>query len=103
MTYEKYSDIPVTTTPDFQGKEIKKYLGIVCAEKASSINVLLGRKMLASYENSLFDTREEALKDIQDQAKALGANAIVGIDINYDVLGQTNIIMVSVSGTAVVI
>ena len=103
MEYEQYSDIPVTTTPTFQGKEIKNYLGIVCAEKTSVITALFGRKMLSAYENELFNAREEALKDIQQQAIAMGANAVVGIDLDYSVLGQTNIIMVSATGTAVVI
>ena len=112
MTPEVNSFIPVTTTPTFQGTEIKQYKGIVCGEVVAGVNFVkdfaagitnfLGGRS-SSYEEELIDARESALKEMQSQAMMLGANAVVGVDIDYEVLGQGNMLMVSASGTAVVI
>lgn len=101
----------LTTTPSIDGKKIEKYLGVVTGEAIVGVNVF--RDMFASirdivggrtqsYETVLEETRQLAQKDLIDRATELGANAIVGIDLDYEVLGQANgMLMVSMSGTAV--
>ena len=56
-----------------------------------------------SYEGELIEAREAALREMEKRAEALGANAVVGVDIDYEVLGQGNMLMVTASGTAVVV
>jgi uncharacterized protein YbjQ (UPF0145 family) len=103
----------VTTTPSVDGRRIKQYLGIVAGEAILGANVfkdlfagirdLIGGRS-GSYERVLRDAREMALAEAEQQARELGANAIVGLDIDYEVLGARNgMLMVSVSGTAVVV
>lgn len=103
----------VTTTPTVEGKRISKYCGIVCGEAILGANLfkdlfaglrdLVGGRS-GTYERELQRARDMALKEMEEQALRLGANAIVGIDLDYEVLGQNNgMLMVSVSGTAVVI
>lgn len=101
-----------TTTPTIEGKKIIEYKGIVFGEvvagvdfvkdiAASFTNFFGGRSN--SYEGELIQAREQALAEIQQKAKALGANAVVGVDLDYEVLGaQGNMLMVTASGTAVV-
>lgn len=112
MTPISNSIIPITTTPTFQNSEIKQYKGIVCGEVVAGVNFVKdfaagitnffgGRSN--SYEGELIEAREHALKEMQERAVMLGANAVVGVDIDYEVLGQGNMLMVSASGTAVVI
>ena len=104
----------ITTTTQIEGKQIKEYKGIVFGEvvngvdfikdfKAGITNIFGGRS--GSYEGELIDARENALKEMQERASALGANAVIGVDVDYEVLGNqgNNMLMVSVSGTAVVI
>lgn len=103
----------LTTTPGVEGRTITQYFGVVTGEAiiganmfrdwlASIRNVVGGRS--GAYENALAGAREAAMEDMQAQAKKLGANAIVGIDIDYEVLGQDNgMLMVCVAGTAVVL
>lgn len=103
----------LTTTSSIEGSRITSYLGIVTAEAIMGANVF--RDLFANlrdivggrsgnYEKVLHDTRVIALKELEDQAMALGANAIVGIDVDYEVLGQANgMLMVAVSGTAVIV
>ncbi len=99
----------ITTTPTIQGKEIKEYLGIVTGEAilganivkdlfASITDVAGGRS--AAYESELSKAREIALSEMKQNASALGANAIVGVDLDYETVRQ-GMLMVSVSGTAV--
>lgn len=101
----------VTTTPTVEGKRIVKYLGIVTGEAILGANIfrdmfaavrdIVGGRS-AAYERELGKAREIALDDMEDWAEELGANAIVGVDIDYESFGQTNgMMMVSVSGTAV--
>jgi uncharacterized protein YbjQ (UPF0145 family) len=103
----------VTTTPSVEGRRIKQYLGIVAGEAILGANVfkdlfagirdLIGGRS-GAYERVLRDAREMALAEIQQQARELGANAVVGLDIDYEVLGERNgMLMVSVSGTAVLV
>lgn len=103
----------LTTTPTIQGKEILEYKGIVFGEVVSGVNIfkdffsgirdVIGGRS-GTYENELEEARQKALHEMSERAQALGANAIVGIDVDYEVLGERNgMLMVSVSGTAVVI
>lgn len=103
----------VTTTPTVEGRKIVEYRGIVFGEVVSGVdfvkdfaagltNFLGGRS--GSYEGELIDARESALNEMMQRAASLGANAIVGVDVDYEVLGQANnMLMVTVSGTAVVV
>lgn len=101
----------VTTTSTIEGHEILDYKGIVFGEVVSGVNfikdmfsgitdVLGGRS--GTYESELEDARDEAMKEMCKRAERMGANAIIGVDVDYEVLGKENgMIMVSVSGTAV--
>ncbi|MBZ4665512.1 heavy metal-binding domain-containing protein [Mahella sp.] len=101
----------ITTTPNIDGKRIKEYKGIVSGETILGANVFRdfmaglsdffgGRS--AAYENELIKARNIALGEMQRQAEAYGANAIVGIDLDYEVVGQGgSMLMVTASGTAV--
>lgn len=103
----------ITTTPTIEGKHIVKYIGIVTGEAILGANIfrdmfarvrdIVGGRS-AAYERELGRAREIALDDMEDWAEELGANAIVGVDIDYESFGQTNgMMMVSVSGTAVTV
>ncbi len=101
----------VTTTPSIEGKKIVEYLGPVSGEAVLGANII--RDWFASirdviggraggYQNVLRDGREHAIEDMVEEAKELGADAIVGVDIDYESLGETNsMLMVSCNGTAV--
>lgn len=101
----------MTTTPTVEGKTIRAYHGVVTGEAIIGANFL--KDMFASvrdfvggrsgaYEKTLRSARETAFEEMAEAAKKLGANAIVGIDLDYEVLGETNgMLMVAVSGTAV--
>ncbi len=101
----------LTTTPTIQGKEITEYLGIVAAENVLGINfvkdifggltnVFGGRSK--TYEAELKTARDLALVEIEEAAAKLGADGVVGIDFDFEVLGSAgNMLMVNVSGTAV--
>ena len=102
----------ITTTPTVDGKKIVEYKGIVFGEVISGVdfikdfaaglsNFFGGRSK--SYEGELIEAREAALREMTERAKNMGANAVVGVDIDYEVLGESgNMIMVTASGTAVV-
>ncbi len=101
----------MSTTPTIEGHRIAKYHGVVTGEAiiganmfrdwlASIRNVVGGRS--GAYENALAGARKDALGDMEEAADDLGANAVVGIDFDYEVLGADNgMMMVCVSGTAV--
>ncbi|HHW01587.1 MAG TPA: putative heavy metal-binding protein [Thermoanaerobacterales bacterium] len=103
----------LTTTPGVEGKKIVEYKGIVFGEVISGVNFIKdfaaglsnifgGRSR--SYEEELLEAREAALREMEQRAAYLGANAVVGVDVDYEVLGQNgNMLMVTASGTAVVI
>ncbi|MGB9691940.1 MAG: heavy metal-binding domain-containing protein [Candidatus Sumerlaeaceae bacterium] len=103
----------ITTTPTIEGKTIVDYRGIVTGDAVMGANVL--RDIAASlrdifggrakaYEDVFGEAREEALREMAHQAELLGANAVVGVDIDYETLGpKGSILMVSVTGTAVVV
>ena len=91
----------VTTTPTVEGYHITGYYGIVFGEVITGINLVGGRS--AGYEEELMAARTQALEELQQRAAALGAHAIVGVDMDYEVLGQGNMLMVTASGTAVTV
>ena len=99
----------ITTTPSVEGRPIRDYMGIVTGEAILGANLLKdfgasirdvvgGRS--AGYEKDLKKARETALAEMQEVAEALGANAIVGVDLDYETLKGT-MLMVTASGTAV--
>lgn len=102
-----------TTTNSIEGKRIVEYKGIIFGEVISGVdfikdfaasltNIFGGRS--GSYEGELIEAREKALKEMEQRARQLGANAVIGVDIDYEVLGQGgNMLMVTASGTAVVV
>ena len=103
----------VTTTPSIEGKRIVEYKGIVFGEVISGVNFVKdiaasfsnffgGRS--GSYEQELIEARQNAVKEMEQRAYAMGANAVVGVDIDYEVLGSDNgMLMVTASGTAVIV
>ena len=103
----------ITTTPAVEGKRIAAYHGIVFGEVISGVNFIRdfaagmrnffgGRS--GAYEEELMAARQSALAEMEQRAAALGANAVVGVDIDYEVLGTDNgMLMVSASGTAVTV
>jgi uncharacterized protein YbjQ (UPF0145 family) len=102
----------MTTTAMVDGRPISRYLGIVTGEAIIGANIfrdifagvrdIVGGRS-GTYEKALGEAREVAMAEMQARAQELGANAVVGIDLDYEVLGQNNgMLMVAVSGTAVV-
>ena len=100
-----------TTTNTIEGRQIREYLGLVTGEAIMGANVfrdfmagitdLIGGRS-GTYGSKLADARETALQEMQDIARQQGANAVVGIDIDYEVLGANNgMLMVTATGTAV--
>ncbi|MBF1436563.1 MAG: heavy metal-binding domain-containing protein [Prevotella micans] len=101
----------LTTTPTIQGQEIKEYLGIVTGETIIGANfmkdflagirdIIGGRS--SSYEKVLREGKETSLKELEERAQQMGANAVVGIDLDYETVGaQGSMLMVTCSGTAV--
>jgi uncharacterized protein YbjQ (UPF0145 family) len=107
------AEMQITTTPSIEGRRITKYCGVVAGEAILGANLfkdlfagirdLVGGRS-ATYERELQRARDMALQEMQERAAELGANAVVGIDLDYEVLGQGNgMLMVSASGTAVVV
>ncbi|HBV96744.1 MAG: hypothetical protein JL50_15810 [Peptococcaceae bacterium BICA1-7] len=101
----------LTTTPAIEGRPISKYLGIVCGEAIMGANIV--RDLFASitdivggrsgaYEQKLAQARQIALDEMGSQARKMGAEAVVGIDIDYEVVRE-GMLMVTTSGTAVVL
>lgn len=101
----------VTTTPTLEGRKIQEYFGVVTGEAVLGANLF--RDLFAgirdivggrsgSYEKELRKAREVAFGELEQAARDKGANAVLGVDIDYEVLGESNgMLMVSVSGTAV--
>lgn len=101
----------LTTTPSVEGHTITRYHGIVFGEVISGVNFVKdftaglsnffgGRSN--TYEAELMNARAEALSELEQRAASLGADAVVGIDVDYEVLGANNgMLMVTSSGTAV--
>ena len=101
----------LTTTPAIEGRTITEYKGVVFGEVISGVNFLKDfaasiRNLVGgrsgSYEEELIAARSQAMQEMLDRASRLGADAVVGIDIDYEVLGENNgMLMVTASGTAV--
>ena len=103
----------LTTTPTIEGQPIKQYLGIVTGETIIGANAIKdfmagltdffgGRS--STYEKVLIEAKDSALAELQQRAAQKGANAIVGIDLDYETVGANGgMLMVTVSGTAIVI
>ncbi len=101
----------ITTTPSVEGRTITSYKGIVFGEVISGVDfvkdfaaglrdIFGGRSK--TYEDELLRAREEALREMEQRAASMGAHAVVGVDIDYEVLGQAgSMLMVTASGTAV--
>jgi len=100
----------ITTTPSVEGRPITDYKGIVVGEAILGANVfrdvfaaitdIVGGRS-AAYEQELGKARTVALDELEERARAVGANAVVGVDLDYEVIN--NMLMVSASGTAVVV
>lgn len=99
----------ITTTPTIEGRPIHDYLGVVTGEAIMGANIV--RDFFASitdvvggrsgaYESKLKEARDVAISEMIDQARRMGGNAVVGIDIDYEVVRE-GMLMVAVSGTAV--
>ena len=101
----------LTTTPTVEGRTIIEYKGVVFGEVISGVNFIKDFKASlrdfvggrsGSYEQELINARNQALKELEERARQLNADAVVGIDVDYEVLGQNgSMMMVSASGTAV--
>jgi uncharacterized protein YbjQ (UPF0145 family) len=101
----------LTTTPTVEGRTIIEYKGIVFGEVISGVNFIKDFKASlrdfvggrsGSYEQELVNARNQAMRELEERARQLNADAVVGIDIDYEVLGQSgSMLMVSASGTAV--
>lgn len=103
----------VTTTHSLDNQPVQQYLGIVTGEVIAGANIV--RDIFASvtdifggrsgkYEEVLTRAREEAIGEMKSKAAQMGANAVIGVDIDYEVLGKAgSMLMVSVSGTAVIV
>ncbi len=103
----------ITTTNNIEGRKIKEYKGIVFGEVISGVdfvkdfaagltNFFGGRSN--SYEQELIQARFNSIEEMKKHAECVGANAVVGVDVDYEVLGQGgNMLMVTASGTAVVL
>ncbi|MFC1543703.1 heavy metal-binding domain-containing protein [Gemmatimonadota bacterium] len=101
----------LTTTPDIEGKSITQYLGIVTGEAIMGANIvkdlfagvrdIVGGRS-ATYEKELLRAQKIALEELEYRAEQAGANAVVGVDLDYEVLGKSQgMLMVTASGTAV--
>jgi len=101
----------ITTTPTIEGSPVSQYLGIVSGETIISANIIkdffagirdiVGGRT-GSYEKVLREAKESSLKEMEEMATALGADAIVGVDLDYETMGPSGgMLMVTSSGTAV--
>lgn len=101
----------IVTTDRIEGRQIAEYLGVVTGEAIIGVNIfrdmfsgirdIVGGRV-GGYQAALGDAREHAFEDLREAAQKLGANAVMGVDLDYEVLGKENgMLMVSVNGTAV--
>ena len=101
----------LTTTPNIQGREITQYFGIVSGETIIGANLfkdffagiryIVGGRA-SSYESVLREAKESALQEMSDQAARMGANAVIGIDLDFETVGANgSMLMVTAAGTAV--
>jgi uncharacterized protein YbjQ (UPF0145 family) len=103
----------LTTTNNIEGRKVKQYIGIVSGEVIlganlfkdffASIRDIVGGRS-GSYEKVLKEAKDNALQELTDKARSVGANAIIGVDLDYETLGANgSMLMVSASGTAVIL
>ena len=103
----------ISTTPQIEGRPIREYKGVVTGETIIGANIfkdffagirdIVGGRS-ASYEEVLREAKDTSLKEMSSRAQMLGANAVIGIDIDYETIGANgSMLMVATSGTAVVI
>jgi len=103
----------LTTTPNIEGQPVKEYLGIVTGETIiganfvkdffASVRDFVGGRS-GSYEKVLIEAKKTTMREMTERAEEMGANAIIGIDIDYETVGKNGgMLMVATSGTAVVI
>jgi len=102
----------VVTTPAVEGTKVSKYYGLVSGEAILGANIfkdffagvrdIVGGRS-ASYEKELRRAKDIAVEEMQQQARALGANAVLAVDLDYETIGSGNMLMVSASGTAVLL
>lgn len=103
----------LSTTPTIEGRPVQQYLGVVSAETIIGANIfrdlfasirdIIGGRS-SSYEEVLRSAKDTALRELEDEARRLGANAVVGIDLDYETVGSGgSMLMVTASGTAVVL
>lgn len=101
----------ITTTDSVQGREVAEYLGVIGGDAIVGANIfkdffgavrdIVGGRA-GAYEKTIRDAKRMAFEDLEEKAREIGADAVVAIDIDYEVLGKTNgMLMVSVNGTAV--
>ncbi|ADY53539.1 protein of unknown function DUF74 [Pseudopedobacter saltans DSM 12145] len=103
----------VTTTPNIEGKKVVKYLGIVTGEAIIGANfikdIFAGIRDIVggragSYEEGLREAKDIALAELQQNAQKMGANAVIGVDLDFETIGGSgSMLMVSASGTAVIV
>lgn len=103
----------ITTTPSVEGRSIREYKGIVMGEAIVGANIFKDlfaavRDMVggrsAAYEKALRSARQDALREMANRAREMGADAVVGVDIDYEVLGKAgSMLMVTCAGTAVLL
>ena len=95
----------ISTTPSLEGKHITNYYGVVTGETiiGAGIRDIVGGRA-SSYEKVLREAKDAALKEMSERAEAIGANAIVGVDLDYETVGSnSSMLMVTASGTAITI
>jgi len=102
----------VTTTNNIEGKEITSYLGIVSGEAILGANIfkdffagitdIIGGRS-GAYERELRKAKDIAMEEMKEEAQKLGGNAVIAVDLDYETIGSGNMLMVSISGTAVVL
>jgi uncharacterized protein YbjQ (UPF0145 family) len=103
----------LSTTPSIEGKKISRYYGIVSGEAIIGANIfrdifagirdIVGGRS-ASYEEVLREAKQNAMVEMEENARRLGANAVVGVDLDYETIGSNgSMLMVSCSGTAVLL
>jgi uncharacterized protein YbjQ (UPF0145 family) len=107
---EENADVIQTTTPGIEGRAITEYLGVVTGEAILGANIV--RDLFAgvrdivggrsgAYEEELRKARQIAMSELAAEASSLGADAVVGIDLDYETVGNGSMLMVTASGTAV--
>lgn len=102
----------LTTTPNIEGKAIREYHGIVTGEAILGANIfrdlfagvrdIVGGRS-AGYEKALAEARQTALDEMSEDARRRGGNAVISIDLDYEVVGSGRMLMVSATGTAVTV